>query len=501
VRFDDRLRTVLAQPASDPHDRAVRWRQLVELVTRAGEAADPDLLDRALAQIEAEVGFISERVRSAAALAIAPLNPPADLVAIFASDGIAVAAPLLASARLSASEWKHVSAAASEECRTFIAAMRSEQPAGLIAPEPARPASEPSADGEAGHVPSIGEVVARIERLRQAREPDTEPSDQPGQPEEPPRLFRWECNESGQIDWVDGAPRGPLIGRSIAQGDSGVDRQVERAFAVRAPFHEGVMELTGAGAIGGLWKISGVPAFERSSGRFAGYRGIAQRSAGAAPAADAGLVGNPTSLRELVHEIKTPLNAIIGFAEIISGEYFGPAEHKYRERAEDIVAQARLLLGAIDDLDFAAKVRSAAAAESAHVNLGDLVEQLAPLLRELADSRGVDLQASRSVGDLTVAVDLELAERLIRRMGSALIERTMTGERLRLSVDRERDQCLVTMTRPAALCGVSEQELFGAPDDAGGEDLRLRLVRGMARIAGADLVISDDTVALSFPRA
>ena len=71
------------------------------------------------------------------------------------------------------------------------------------------------------------------------------------------------------------------------------------------------------------------------------------------------LLADPDSLRELVHEIKTPLNAIIGFAEIIDGQYLGPADRRYRERAAEIVAQARLLLTAIDDLDFAAKVHSA----------------------------------------------------------------------------------------------------------------------------------------------
>ena len=64
------------------------------------------------------------------------------------------------------------------------------------------------------------------------------------------------------------------------------------------------------------------------------------------------------ALREMVHEIKTPLNAIIGFAEIIDGQYLGPAHRRYRERAASIVGQARQLLEAVEDLDFAAKLRA-----------------------------------------------------------------------------------------------------------------------------------------------
>jgi hypothetical protein len=42
VRFDDRLLTVLNQPAGDRHDVAIRWRQLVDLVARAVSSRDSD---------------------------------------------------------------------------------------------------------------------------------------------------------------------------------------------------------------------------------------------------------------------------------------------------------------------------------------------------------------------------------------------------------------------------------------------------------------------------
>ena len=54
MRFDDRLMTVLDQPASDPHDRAVRWRQLVDLVARAGAQADNPLVEQALDLIRSD---------------------------------------------------------------------------------------------------------------------------------------------------------------------------------------------------------------------------------------------------------------------------------------------------------------------------------------------------------------------------------------------------------------------------------------------------------------
>jgi hypothetical protein len=496
VRFDDRLRTVLAQPASDSHDRAVRWRQLVEIVARAGPDSDPELVQRAISEIRAHSAAVDERVRAAAALAVARHTLPVELVAAFAADRLAVAAPVLASARLTASEWKSVSAAASGECRDFIATMRSEPPSA----EPPQPSREQRREGEAP-VPSISDVVARIERLRQAREGESSPPPPDRQPVESPSLFRWECNESGEIDWVEGAPRGALVGQSIAHSgiEGGVDRGVERAFAARAPFHDGLLELARGSAIGGTWKISGVPAFERSSGRFAGYRGVAERfgqaetgTARPPPAAD------PDSLRELAHEIKTPLNAIIGFAEIITGEYLGPAESRYRERAGEIVAQARLLLTAVEDLDLAAKLRWHEGSSST-----ELSDSLARSWEEIdrhARSRGVPVSVAEGGDPASCALDALLVQRLVERLAIAVIDCAAEGEMLTFRIGSDTECCALSVDRPAALKGA---DLRPDRNRRAGDSttLPLRLVMGLARTAGGELELTTDRLTLRLPRA
>src|SRR3990170_1257837 len=117
-------------------------------------------------------------------------------------------------------------------------------------------------------------MVARIERMRRMRAPAV-PREHPTTALDSPALFRWECGPSGEIAWVEGAPRGALIGRSIALAGNGegegVDRVVERAFALRSPFRDASLSLAGDGLLSGRWRISGVPAFEPADGRFAGY--------------------------------------------------------------------------------------------------------------------------------------------------------------------------------------------------------------------------------------
>jgi hypothetical protein len=506
VRFDDRLMTVLDQPASDPHDRAVRWRQLVDLVARAGAQADNPLVEQALELIRSDRRLVDDSLRAAAARAVAALPLPYQLVALFASDTLAVSAPMLAAARLERGEWQQLLGIADEETRQFISTLHPDIPA----PEPAREA-EPEAElepfVESGEplspppaVPSISDVVARIERLRRGQgQRDRYPSDDrpAAPPAAAPALFRWECGPSGEIAWVEGAPRGPLIGRSIARAEEGegVDEEVERAFALRAPFRDAHLSLPGEGPLAGAWKISGVPAFEPADGRFAGYRGIALRDAngGYDPARNGQhpLLSDPNSLRELVHEIKTPLNAIIGFAEIIDGQLLGAADRQYRNRAAEIVAQAKLLLSAIDDLDFAAKLQADRSRAGSGTDLAMLLEQIAAGMRQGASANAPRLELSVETRKRRCALDPALAERLVTRFCTALFAAAADGEQLVVHLDNRSGRCLLWVRPPP--------HLDAGEADQAGAGFGLRLVRGLARIAGGDLTITRARITLALP--
>ena len=555
MRFDDRLQTVLAQSAANPHDRAVRWRQLVELLARANDLSTP-LAQRALEVILADAGQIDPQLRSAAARAVARPQLPIALVILFATDSVAVSAPVLAAAALQPFQWRDVLATASPDSQRFIRSLYPDLPAWGAAqplppepivarpeprPEPAprieptpqpEPQPEPEPEPEpvqeiapepapapaatpapAAPIPSISEVLARIESLRQDRQGSRPPSH--GAPVSTPRqdvtgaspLFRWECGPSGEIGWVEGVPRGPLIGRSLANpGEhNGVDQRIQRAFAVRAPFRDAVLTVSGEGPAAGEWKLSGVPAFEPTDGRFAGYRGVGIRSTetveSVEPEEEEPL--DEDALRELIHELRTPLNAIIGFAEIIDGQILGPADHSYRERAAEIVAQARLLLSAIEDLDIAAQIRSSAAAIEGSTDLNGLVKSLIPELKDRATIRGAKLDVALSRTPAICSLERAVVERLMRRFSFALVDVSTPREKIIISVNCDVGQCLVTIVRPQSLRGLSDAQLFGRDDqnpDVLASSFSLKLARGIAQTAGGDLRVAGDRLALVLPR-
>jgi hypothetical protein len=105
------------------------------------------------------------------------------------------------------------------------------------------------------------------------------------------------------------------------------------------------------------------------------------------------------------------------------------------------------------------------------------------------------------------AIEPELADRLLYRLCLALVEHSTSGERLRLSLEQAGEYCRFSISRPASLRSGGDAQLFDPRAAAAGDDVALgigfalRLVRGLARIAGGDLVTSPAGITLLVPRA
>jgi len=532
VRFDDMIATVLAQRESGAGERAAKWRQLVDLLAqrRAGAAAaDSERAFTFLALYRDEVG-LAVRQQTARMLSWRRVEPR--LLAFFAGDHASVAQPLIATCRLDAHEWLAILPSLTPTARGLLRHRRDlpyevekalasfgSSDFALGSPDGA---SSPAIDrGEA----QIRELVARIEAYRRQKEGAPPPEPEPDN-EAPADGFRWECGTDGIILWVEGAPRGPLVGQSIAsiaeRGQFGVDGQAAGAFEKRAPFRDARFSVAGEGPAAGDWRISGVPFFDPNRGHFLGYRGSARRprldevARGAAQPEGDGVFGTKLpadSLRQLIHELRTPLNAIVGFAEMIDGQYMGPAEESYRARAGDIMEQARRLLTAVDDLDTAARI------ETRRLDLDDSAIDAVALLCRLHDSyervagqrrASIAIEIARNLP--AARVEAGAAERMFSRLLAATIGLAREGETIAASMmlkplSGEKMLCLA-IDRPRAIDGMEEAALLdpgyspdgdwpGAP--VLGLGFSLRLVRNLAEAVGGALVIGDERFSLYLP--
>lgn len=603
MRFDDTLETVLAADVSTAFGKASAWRQLVDLIGRRRIPDEP----RAIALLESIRGEVPLAVRITSARSLEMAEPPAALVKLCAVDEIAVAAPILRTARLSAGEWIELLPRLSAPGRGVLRGRRDLPPgvnealdgyraadfvipASGTAPDPVGPAQpekaaapvaagpsstfvpvgvaamgiplvaeaiqqaadapaqsrandEPAAatriadesagaqiqarssegailagregDGEqalaappadTGGPFEISEVVARIDAFY-TRQPD--PLVTPSTPARGDG-FRFETDAQGMINWVDGVSRAPLIGLSLditaPGGGSRVDGVVSGAFRQRAGFAGARLFVAGESDAAGDWRISGSAAFDPATGRFCGYRGIARRPRRDETAAAGGSGSRKAdSLRQLMHELRTPTNAIAGFAELIEREILGEAPPVYRERAATIRDHARALLAAIDDLDIAARIDAAALRlYPGEVALRPLLARIGEDLAGLAALRGAVLALPDA--DSAVTGDARAIERLLSRMLATLLSAAGEGERIGATLAEAGDSVAIAFDRPHALGAYPGEAVFGIDDEGDdaallGTGFALRLIRNLARELSGALVVEAEKLTIRLPAA
>lgn len=95
------------------------------------------------------------------------------------------------------------------------------------------------------------------------------------------------------------------------------------------------------------------------------------------------------------HELRTPLNPIIGFSQVLLGEYFGPLNAKQKEHVNDILESGKRLLALIDEiLDLARADMGMDTLDATSVNVGGLLSSMFLMIREKAFKHGISLETS-----------------------------------------------------------------------------------------------------------
>lgn len=473
MRFDDRLETILKPETGVARPAAVVWAQLISTLVQISDRIDEDQKARALSKAEQLRRDVPLARRKFLAQSLtAKVTDPA-LVLHFGTDAAIVAAPVITTAALDESDWSTLIPKLPPSSRALLRERRDLPEStirmlGLYGSSdrvlPSADGTEPANDGDENeqHNLQIRDLVARIEAFKTDRSASPYPVTlvDVESVNAPALNFRFETDRAGVINWVDGVMRGPLIGMSFSEHTGprafGVDGYATGAFRKRAPFRDARLRVAGLSDAAGDWLISADPCFDSKDGRFRGYRGYARRAgqSHASEAVPAPLFGadmNSDSIRQLVHELRSPINAIKGFAEMIDSQMLGPVSHPYRMRARAIISDSIKLVDLVENIDMAARHHASSNDSQADgpTNVIAMIEAALDRIENRSPRAGVFAQLSTKSDLPEAAIDFKKGSELIERLMQTLLSKSDNAAPVSINISVRGNQIIALFQLPA----------------------------------------------------
>ena len=558
MQLDDRLATVLRSGAAGETGLRTQFRQLLDLLGTTQEGSDPALTGAAYARLDELMAAISpeEQARILREPGLRLRNPA--LIAKLVHGEAKPVAAAMATARLRDDQWTELIPTLPINARGFLR-HRSDLPPGatdmllrlgvgdLVLPDPgvdrsafpllrtketgrdtpaaaARPddtfllseameqALSESDDAESDE-DGIRTLLRRIEAFRVSRggpgplEPPLPLGDSPLK-----RSLRrsetvdFEIDAEGLVTWADADVAPMLVGLAIArEGIADLAMEHRRLLRAHQPLRSVRFTLDRPEPIGGEWRLDAVPMFAHSGGAFTGYACRLRRPKFDTSGEEA-LVRASERVRQLLHELRTPVGAIQGFAEIIQQQLFGTVPNEYRALAATIAVDSARLLAGFEEIDRLARLESGdQALEEGRSDLRSVVGDTVRRLESAMRPRGAEFSLEVRGSPFTLPVEPGEMAGLVWRILATLAGAAGPGEKLSLDLQGDESGMVLVAQLPASLSAKDDLFAATAPEQTAqlrsgmfGTGFTLRLARAEAQSVGGSLTRDNALLTLRF---
>lgn len=333
----------------------------------------------------------------------------------------------------------------------------------------------------------------------------------------------WETDQKGYLTHVSesftrmaGLDASLLVGRRMTELNFGEDRRewrnLKMLVAGRQPIENCVVPIRLKGQER-WWALTGHPRFDDANA-FLGYRGIGsdittQRQTEIAleeakQAAESANAAKSKFLAVLSHELRSPLNAVIGFSEIISDpETSRVPAAKYVEYAREIRDSSRHLLSIIDDLLDIARIESGSIELSQETICAEhMFETVTRSLAPLAEKRGVTLSCQPSKVETMLLADPRLLRQILTNLVTNAVKFTPSGGEVTIGANLIHNGSVVLWVRDTGI-GIAQENIdkifepFTQIEDAlnrnfEGVGLGLSIALHLARAHGGELTLDSE---------
>jgi hypothetical protein len=204
-----------------------------------------------------------------------------------------------------------------------------------------------------------------------------------------------------------------------------------------------------------------------------------------APALHAGAWAN--LLARMSHDFRTPLNAVIGFSDLMQRELFGPlGDARYQEYVRHIRDSGDQLLRAAEDT---LAMTTLVASKSAALDRVDLAALLADTWNELtgqAHGRGIALELAVAP-NIEIRAEPRAMRQVLKHLLAAALLRTPAGARLRITAAAAHGRVWIELLVPE-LADTYVAAPASLQPGCGSEDLHLCVARTLLELQGSTLI-------------
>ncbi len=205
-------------------------------------------------------------------------------------------------------------------------------------------------------------------------------------------------------------------------------------------------------------------------------------------------------IANMSYELRSPLNVILGFIEILDQEYFGGLNEKQKTYCAGIIESSHRLLALVNDiLDLASVEAGQMELDLSVFSIEDLLASVIDLTRENARSRGIalELDTAPDLGEMTA--DARRLRQVMMNLLSNAYQYSPEGSRVVVRARRGEDAITVSVRDQGIGIKTEEQDRIFERFERGdrtrggyGAGLGLALVKSFVELHGGAVALVSD---------
>jgi len=201
-------------------------------------------------------------------------------------------------------------------------------------------------------------------------------------------------------------------------------------------------------------------------------------------------------LTGISHDLRTPLNSILGYVDLLVDGVFGDLTHAHRGPVERIKASQQHLAKLVDDLLHLGRLEAGQVTyDVAPVSLAQIISEVAAMIEPLASARGIAVEWPEQDPDLVAVADRTRVAQIAVNLVTNAVKYTPPGGRAAVRYARQGDRVVLEVSDSGiGIPAEFHEAIFEpfkqiAPHESGrsGTGLGLAISRTLARGMGGSL--------------